>query len=271
MGQDWNMKKESVENLLETAKKASVAAGRIHAEYFENGMEIGEKSGSNDLVTNADYKSEAEIVSVIRQSFPGHNILAEEEKYEDTLSGYTWIVDPLDGTNNFASGIPIFCSSVAVALNGELVAGAIFDVTRKELFYAGKNQGAFLNGKKISVSPAETLQQAILATGFFYDRGPNMRETLSNIEKFFMANVRGVRRLGAAAIDLAYVASGRFTGFWEFSLHPWDFAAGKLIVEEAGGRVSGQHGEELPLETHYVVASNKRIHGDVLAILESKS
>ncbi len=264
------MSKENISNLLETAKNAAVAAGKIHAEYFETGMEIGEKSGSNDLVTNADYKSEAKIVEVIRESFPGHNILAEEAKYEDTLSGYTWIVDPLDGTNNFASGIPIFCSSVAVAFNGELLAGAIYDVTRNELFYAGKNMGAYLNGKKISVSPAETLQQAILATGFFYDRGPNMRETLSNIEKFFVANVRGIRRLGAAAIDLSYVAAGRFTGFWEFSLHAWDFAAGKLIVEEAGGRLSGLHGEELPLETHYVVASNKRIHEAVLAILDSK-
>ena len=179
-------------------------------------------------------------------------------------------MDPLDGTNNFASGIPIFCSSVAVAFNGELLAGAIYDVTRNELFYAGKDMGAYLNGKKISVSPAETLQQAILATGFFYDRGPNMRETLSNIEKFFLANVRGIRRLGAAAIDLSYVAAGRFTGFWEFSLHAWDFAAGKLIVEEAGGRLSGLHGEEIPLETHYVVASNKRIHGAMLAILDSK-
>ncbi len=262
------MKKKSIDSLLETAKIAAVAAGRIHAEYFENGMEIGEKSGSNDLVTNADYKSEAKIVEVIRESFPGHNILAEEEKYEKTDSGYTWIVDPLDGTNNFASGIPIFCSSVAVALNGEIVAGAIFDVTRNELFYAGKNQGAFLNGKKISVSPAGSLTEAILATGFFYDRGLNMRDTLGNIERFFMANVRGVRRLGAAAIDLAYVASGRFTGFWEFSLHPWDFAAGKLIVEEAGGRVSGVYGEDLPLETHFVVASNNRIHEDVLAILK---
>lgn len=263
------MNKENIVNLLETAKNAAVSAGRIHAEYFESGMEIGEKSGSNDLVTNADYESEAKIVEVIRESFPGHNILAEEAKYEDKVSGYTWIVDPLDGTNNFASGIPIFCSSVAVAFNGGLIAGAIYDVTRDELFYAGKNMGACLNGRKISVSQAETLKESILATGFFYDRGPNMRETLRNIEKFFVADVRGVRRLGAAAIDLAWVAAGRFTGFWEFSLQPWDFAAGKLIVEEAGGLVSGLHGEELPLEKHYVVASNRRIHEVVLALLNS--
>jgi len=258
-----------MKNLLETAKKAAVEGGNVHAEYFEKGVETGEKSGSYDLVTNADFKAEEKIVSVIRDVFPGHNILAEEEKYEDTESEYTWIVDPLDGTNNFASGIPIFCSSVAVALNGEVVAGAIYDVTRNELFYAGKNQGAFLNGKEIHVSPAESLAESIIATGFFYDRGSNMRDTLRNIEKFFLANVRGVRRLGAAAIDLAYVASGRFEGFWEFSLYPWDFAAGKLIVEEAGGRVTGEDGEELPLEKHFVVASNKHIHRDVLDILKS--
>ena len=264
------MKKESIENLLEIAKTAAIAAGRVHEKYFEKALEIGEKSGSNDLVTNADFESESKIVSVIRDVFPGHNILGEEEKYEKTDSEYTWIVDPLDGTNNFASGIPIFCSSVAAALNGKIIAGAIYDVTRNELFYAGKNQGAFLNGKKIHVSQAEKLSEAILATGFFYDRGSNMRDTLRNIEKFFLANVRGVRRLGAAAIDLAYVASGRFTGFWEFSLHPWDFAAGKLIVEEAGGRVSGVYGEDLPLEKHFVVASNKLLHEDVLAVLKPR-
>jgi myo-inositol-1(or 4)-monophosphatase len=260
-----------MKDLLETAKTAAIAAGRVHEKYFEKALEIGEKSGSNDLVTNADLESEAKIVSVIRDVFPGHNILGEEENYEKTDSEYTWIVDPLDGTNNFASGIPIFCSSVAVALHGDVVAGAIYDVTRDELFYAGKGQGAFLNGNEINVGTAESLTKSIIATGFFYDRGSDMRDTLRNIEKFFMANVRGVRRLGAAAIDLAYVASGRFSGFWEFSLQPWDFAAGKLIVEEAGGRVTGAHGEVLPLEKHFVVASNKQIHKDMLNILKPKS
>ena len=256
-------------NLLGIAKKAAVEAGKIHAEYFENGVQIGEKSGSYDLVTNADFESEAKIVSIVREVFPSHNILAEEEKYEETDSEYTWIIDPLDGTNNFASGIPVFCSSVAVALNGEVLAGAIYDVTRNELFFAEKGQGAFVNGKRICVSPASNLEQSILATGFFYDRGKDMRNTLRNIEKFFMANVRGVRRFGAAAIDLAYVASGRFSGFWEFRLQPWDFAAGKLIVEEAGGRITGLKGEKLTIDRHYVVASNGRIHDEILEILNS--
>lgn len=258
-----------MKDLLGTAKKAALEGGKVHSSYFEQGMEIGEKSGSYDLVTNVDFEAEAKIVSVIRDVFPDHNILAEEERYAATESEYTWIIDPLDGTNNFASGIPIFCASVAVARKGKVLAGSIYDVTRDELFYAAENQGAFLNGKGIEVSAAESLSQAILATGFFYDRGSNMRDTLRNIERFFMANVRGVRRLGAAAIDLAYVAAGRFTGFWEFSLHPWDFAAGKLIVEEAGGKITGVHGEELPMESHFVVASNGRIHEVMLEILNS--
>jgi len=256
-------------NLLETAKKAAVEAGKIHAEYFEKEVEIDEKSGSYDLVTNADFESEAKIVSVIREVFPDHNILAEEEKYDETEAEYTWVIDPLDGTNNFASGIPVFCASVAVARKGEILAGAIYDVTRDDIYWAEKGRGAYLNGRKLEVSPAESLDQAILATGFFYDRGKDMRNTLRNIERFFMSNVRGVRRFGAAALDLAYVAAGRFAGFWEFSLHPWDFAAGKLIVEEAGGRVTGLKGEDLPLESHYVVASNGRIHDEILRILNS--
>jgi len=258
-----------MEDLLETAKKAAIEGGRVHAAYFEKGLKIGEKSGSYDLVTNADIESEARIIEVIREVHPDHNFLAEENRYETTGSEYTWIIDPLDGTNNFASGIPVFCSSVAVARSGEVVAGAIYDVTRNELFYAARGEGAFLNQRPLKVSPAVNLQESILATGFFYDRGPNMRDTLRNIEKFFMADVRGVRRMGAAAIDLAWVAAGRFTGFWEFSLQPWDFAAGRLLVEEAGGKTSGPKGEDLPLARHFVVATNRCIHQAVLDILNS--
>lgn len=261
-------KERELRELLAAAKRSSQAAGEIHKNYFGKGMEVGEKSGSYDLVTNVDLEAEAVIVEMIRKEFPEHDIMAEEQKYELQGSEYTWIIDPLDGTNNFASGIPVFCSSVAVAHRGRVVAGAVYDSTRDELFSASSGEGAFLNGERIQVSPARDLSQAILATGFFYDRGSNMRDTLRNIEKFFMANVRGVRRFGAAAIDLAYVASGRFAGFWEFNLHPWDFAAGKLIVEEAGGKTSGVRGEDLPLESHFVVASNGKIHRRMLEILK---
>jgi len=254
---------------LETAREAALEAGEVHAKYFDRDLQIDEKSGTHDLVTEADFESERIIVETIRQQFPDHNFLAEEERYETTDSEYTWIIDPLDGTNNFASGIPVFCASVALACKGELIAGAIYDLTRDELFYASPGEGAYLNGQRIRVNDAGILSQAILATGFFYDRGPDMKNTLRNIEKFFLSDVRGIRRFGAAALDMAYVASGRFTGFWEFSLHPWDFAAGKLIVEEAGGMVTGLHGEELPLESHYVVASNGSIHQHILDVLNS--
>lgn len=256
---------------LEIAREAALEAGEVHAKYFDRGVQIEEKSGTYDLVTDADFESEQVIVEIIREQFPDHNFLAEEERYEKTDSEYTWIIDPLDGTNNFASGIPVFCASVALARGDELIAGAIYDLTRDELFYASRGEGAYLNGngQRLKVNDAGILEQAILATGFFYDRGPNMKDTLRNIEKFFLSDVRGIRRFGAAALDLAYVASGRFAGFWEFSLHPWDFAAGKLIVEEAGGKVSGLHGEELPLESHYVVASNGLIHRHILDVLNS--
>ncbi len=253
---------------LKAAIQAAKAAGIVHKKYFKKGVQIKTKTSSFDLVTVADIEAEKAVVSVLKGFFPGHNFVAEENKYENTGSEYTWVIDPLDGTSNFAYGLPIFCVSIALAKNKEVIAAVVYDSNRNELFSAGKNCGAFLNGKKISVSPVNGLTASLLITGFYYDRGNDMVENLEKIRQFLSYPIIGLRRLGAAALDLCYVASGRASGYWEYKLSPWDFAAGMLIVEEAGGKVTGRHGEPVPLEKHFVVASNGKIHNAMLEVLK---
>ncbi|MBN1871288.1 MAG: inositol monophosphatase [Candidatus Omnitrophica bacterium] len=252
---------------LDVAIRAAHSAGRVHKRYFLKDLEVKAKGQAFDLLTVADTDSEKTIVRTIRGHFPYHDILAEESDYENFKSEYTWIIDPLDGTNNFANKMPIFCTSIALAKKGEVVLGVVFDVMRRELFIAEKGKGAFLNGERIHVSKADRLENSILITGFYYDRGKAMEETLSNIRDFFHNHITGIRRLGAAALDLCYIGCGRASGFWEFELHPWDFAAGKLIIEEAGGRVTGKKGDRVCLEKSYIVASNGRIHDMMLRVL----
>ncbi len=253
---------------FETAVLAVKEAGKIHKKYFNQKFEINTKGTPFDLVTVADIEAEKKIVEVIRGYFPEHNFLGEENNYDKTDSEYKWIIDPLDGTNNFAHSLPIFCVSIALAKNDKLLLGVIYDPLREELFYAEKNKGAFLNGQKISVSDIDKLAGSLLITGFYYDRGKDMMETLDKIRQFLQLNITGVRRLGSAALDLCYVACGRASGFWEYVLSPWDFAAGKLIVEEAGGNVTGRFGETVLLEKSYIVASNGKIHKDMLDVLK---
>ena len=255
-------------NYLDIAVKAAKKAGSIHKKYFQGNYKLKTKSASFDLLTSADTEAEEEVVSLIRKHFPGHNFLAEENKYLTTDSEYTWVIDPLDGTNNFACGLPIFCSSVALVHKGKTLVGVIYDVTRNELFYAQKGKGAFLNGKPIRVNKVNTIKKALLITGFYYGRGREVSETLDAVKQFLFQHILGIRRLGAAALDLCYVASGRAAGYWEYELSPWDFAAGKLIVEEAGGRVSGRYGEELPWDKrHFIVASNGKVHRRMLSVI----
>ncbi|MDD5347085.1 MAG: inositol monophosphatase family protein [Candidatus Omnitrophica bacterium] len=250
------------------ATVAARAAGRVHKKYFRKKFKVRTKGASYDLLTVADTEAEKACVALIRKHFPDHNILAEENRYPLTGSEYTWVIDPLDGTNNFACGIPIFCSSVALMRKGEVICGAVFDVVHNELFSAGKGKGAFLNGKRIRVNAASTLKEAMLITGFYYDRGKEMIETLERIKKFFMRRILGLRRLGAAALDLCFVACGRAAGFWEFELSPWDYAAGKLIVEEAGGKVTGRYGEKTEVrDKAFIVASNKKLHPIMLEVI----
>ena len=255
-------------NYLDIAIKAAKEAGRIHRKYFRGNFKCATKSSSFDLVTCADIKAEEAVVSLIQKHFPHHNFLAEENKYPATDSEYTWVIDPLDGTNNFACGLPIFCASVALVHNNKVVAGAIYDTMRNELFYAQKGKGAFLNGRRIRVNAADTLKKSLLITGFYYSRGKEVVETLDAVKRFLFKHILGIRRFGSAALDLCFVACGRAGGYWEFELSPWDFAAGKLIVEESGGKVTGRYGEKMPLDRrHFIVASNGKIHKQMLSII----
>jgi myo-inositol-1(or 4)-monophosphatase len=253
-----------VEEYAEIITDIVKAAGRLQLDYFGSNLKVAEKKSSFDLVTTADFAVEKLITSRIKEYFSDHNILAEEQKYPKTASPYCWVIDPIDGTNNFALGLPIFCTSVALAYKGEVIGGFIYDPIRDELFSAYQGAGAYLNSKPIKVSQAQTLDKSLLITGFYYDRGYQMRQTLSLIDKFFQKNIVGIRRLGSAALDLCYVACGRVAGFWEFKLSPWDFAAGKLLVEEAGGKITDNKGERLKLEESFVVASNSKIHPFIL-------
>jgi len=254
----------------EVAIEAAYAAGEIHKRYFMQDIKVEKKSQAFDLVTIADTESEKRIVGIIKGYFPDHSILAEEGGYEKKESEFKWVIDPLDGTNNFANNMPIFCTSIALARNDEIILGVIYDVVREELFVAEKGKGSTLNNRIIHVSKASSLEEAIFITGFYYDRGKAMEETLNNIRDFFHCQIIGLRRLGAAALDLCYIACGRASGFWEFELHPWDFAAGKIIVEEAGGRVSDKNGQGLLLEKSYVVASNSKIHDMMLDVINKE-
>jgi myo-inositol-1(or 4)-monophosphatase len=256
---------------LKLAIKAAKQAGKIHKKYFQADFKVETKSSSFDLLTIADKKAEKAIVCLIKRHFLEHNILAEEYSYDQTKSEYTWIIDPLDGTNNFACGLPIFCASIALMHNNEIIMGVIYDVMRDELFYAQKNKGAFLNEKRVKVNLADTLGKSLLITGFYYSRGEEMIETLDTIKRFFLKQIMGLRRLGAAALDLCYIACGRAAGFWEFELSPWDFAAGKILIEEAGGKVTDKHGEKPHLtKKSFIVASNGRIHNQMLDVLNKK-
>ena len=226
-------------------------------DHFDRQVAI-EYKGEADLVTVADRKSEALIRDRIHQLWPGHDILGEEEGLRDTGSDYRWYVDPLDGTTNFAHGFPVFCVSIALEYKGEMVAGLCFDPTRNELFAAEKGKGASLNGRPIRVSKTKTLAESLVATGF----PSHKRHKNPNIYFYHQITLRthGVRRAGSAALDLCSVACGRFDGFWEFNLNPWDTAAGVLIVEEAGGRVTDFDDRPFELNGHETLASNGLIH-----------
>ena len=236
-------------------------AGALLMEHFDAHVKI-EYKGEADLVTIADRKSEALIRERIRARWPGHDVMGEEEGLRDTGSEYRWYVDPLDGTTNFAHGFPVFCVSMGLQHKNEMIAGVCFDPARNELFSAEKGKGAHLNGEPIHVSKASRLTESLVGTGFpSYKRHKN-----PNIHFYHQITLRthGVRRAGSAALDLCYVAAGRLDGFWEFNLNPWDTAAGVLVVEEAGGRVSDFRGGAFQLNSRETLASNGLIHEPLL-------
>ena len=248
-------------NFVEAASTIAREAGALLMEHRGIGFEL---KGEFDLVTAADRGSEHLIVSRLHKLFPDHGIVAEEGGHADMKSEFRWFVDPLDGTTNFAHGFPVFNVTMAVARGNEVIAGVVFDPERNELFAAERGSGATLNGKKISVSKAATLEDALVATGF-----PSRRRHQNiNVHFYYQLAMltHGVRRAGAAAIDLAWTACGRLEGFWEFGLNPWDMAAGTLLVEEAGGKVSGMKGEALDLYGPHLLADNGLIHDETLAL-----
>jgi len=245
-------------------------AGTLLMQYFHQGLKI-EYKGDADLVTAADRASETLIRQRITQQFPGHDVLGEEQGLNDQGSDYRWYVDPLDGTTNFAHGYPVFCVSLALesrALEhrtkaaGARIAGVVYDPTRDELFTAQRGQGAQLNGQPIYVSKASQLKECLLATGF----PSHKRHKNPNIHFYHQITLRthGVRRAGSAALDLCNVASGRFDGFWEFNLNPWDTAAGALLVEEAGGKVTRFDGSRFEIDSRETLASNGLVHDALL-------
>ena len=229
--------------------------GGFRVEYKSSGTDA-------DLVTEADRTSERHIVERLRARFPDHDIVAEEGGGRETGSEYRWYIDPLDGTTNFAHHFPVFCVSIGLEKAGEMIAGVVFDPTRNEMFTAEHGGGAFLNNKRIHVSKVNRLLESLTATGF----PSTKRKQSSNIHFYHQVTMasHGVRRPGAAALDLCSVAAGRLEGFWEFRLSPWDTAAGKLMVEEAGGRLSDMHGANYHFASQSIVASNGLIHAELL-------
>ena len=232
-------------------------AGALLMEFFHRRVKI-EYKGDADLVTEADRSSEKLILERIRARWPDHEVIGEEGARIETGGDYRWYVDPLDGTTNFAHGFPVFCVSLGLTFRGTRKAAVLYDPTRDELFSAELGKGAFLNGKKIEVSKTDKLGQSLVATGF----PSHKRHKNPNIFFYHQLTLRthGVRRAGSAALDLANVACGRFDGFWEFNLNAWDTTAGILIVEEAGGKVSGFHGQPLEVTDRDVLATNGLIH-----------
>jgi myo-inositol-1(or 4)-monophosphatase len=236
-------------------------AGALLMEYFEQHVKI-EYKGDADLVTVADRKSEMLIRERIKGRWPSHDILGEEQGLVDTGSDYRWYVDPLDGTTNFAHGFPVFCVSLGLEHKHRRIAGVVYDPTRDELFSAEQGSGAYLNQQRIHVSKIANLPECLVATGF----PSHKRHKNPNIHFYHQITLRthGVRRAGSAALDLCCVASGRFEGFWEFNLNPWDTAAGVLIVEEAGGKVTDFKGGPFPLNSRETLASNGLVHAALL-------
>jgi len=257
-----------MQQYLEVAVAAALAAGRLQRERLGTVLSVAFK-GEIDLVTEVDRESEALIVGMLRGVFPDTDVVAEENDYGARRTRLAWIVDPLDGTTNFAHGLPWFAVSIALEVEGEIRVGVIYHPALDELFTAVRGSGAFLNGRRLAVSDRAPIKNSLLASGFPYDRTWENENNLDLFCRFQMAT-RGVRRFGAAALDLAYVAAGRYDGFWECKLKPWDVAAGRLLVEEAGGRVTNHAGEPYSVYDHRILASNGLLHDEMLALLHEK-
>ncbi len=253
---------------LEAAIKAAKMGGTVLNRYWKDDirLEVDEK-GINDFVTQVDKDSEKEIVSFLRSRFTDHDIVAEEFSRERAGSRFLWLIDPLDGTTNYIHRLPLFCVSIALLIDGEISVGAVHDPAREETFHAIKGQGAFLNGKKLSVTRPKSLAGCLLATGFPFRQQPRMKNYLEAFETF-MRRTAGIRRAGSAALDLCYTAAGIFDGFWEMGLSSWDIAAGVLFIQEAGGIVSDFHGGDQFLDSGDIIAASPALHEEMLTIIK---
>jgi myo-inositol-1(or 4)-monophosphatase len=253
---------------LTTAIEAVVRAGDAQMARFGRTLRV-DKKGAIDLVTEVDVEVERAFRQLIAGRFPDHHVLAEEMGGRaDVPPGACWVFDPIDGTTNYAHGLPIFCASLALEIDGVPEVAAVYDPTRRELFTAERGGGAFLNGQPLHVSRADRLVDAMLVTGFPYDVHARVDEIVG-LFGAFVGHARAVRRLGSAAIDLCYVAAGRLDGFWESDLKAWDIAGGALIVAEAGGRVTGMDGSRFASRGGHVLASNGRIHDVMLDVIRA--
>ncbi len=252
---------------LHEAVIAARSAGRYQKYRFASSLNI-EMKGDKNLVTDVDKESERLIVEHLLSRFPDHDIVAEEGDYRQGGSPCRWVIDPVDGTTNYAHGYPWFCSSIGLELAGELVVGVIYNPVYDELFTATKGGGAYLNGSRLSVSARAPLEHSLLGTGFPYDCATDPANNFANFIAF-QKMARGIRRAGAAALDLAYVAAGRLDGFWELKLKAWDVAAGVLMVREAGGTVTTFDGSSYDIFNGRIVASNGLIHNEMVTMLVS--
>jgi myo-inositol-1(or 4)-monophosphatase len=259
-------KGDELHNWLDLAKRAARKAGLIQVEHL--GRLKGYKlKGVANIVTEVDLRCEAAVLGLIREEAPEHHRILSEEQGGDSLeSDYVWVVDPLDGTTNYAHCYRKFCVSIALVGKGRPLLGVVLDPMSNEMFYAIKGQGAFLNGKRIRVSDVSKINDSLLATGFAYDRGRRLSENMVMLEKV-ITHPHATRVDGSAALDLCYVADGRLDGFWERNLSAWDVAAGTLLVEEAGGKVSDFSGKSLALDKKELVATNGKIHEEFLSLI----
>ena len=253
-------------NLLPFAIQTAKEAGSILMDHFGNIKSVNSKSSKIDLVTIADKNSEEYILDQIRKYYPDHNIFAEESSPTVKGSDYEWIIDPLDGTTNFVHNLPIFAVSIGIRYKKRTIAGVVYNPAVDKCFWAEENSGAFLNEEQITTSSCNTLSESLLVTGFPYIYDDNT--IIFNLFEEFYKVSQGVRRLGAAALDFCFVAMGRFEGFWESGLQPWDICAGSLILKEAKGKVSDWDGNSMPYYGKHILATNGSVHDEMLAIIK---
>jgi len=249
------------------AVDAARQAGALLKDNWQKAKTIEIKTDIVDLVTNVDKASDTLITGILRSHFPDHQIIAEESSVSGQPSPYRWYIDPIDGTTNFAHSFPHFAVSIGLQHQGQMIVGVVYDPIKEELFSATRRNGATLNDRPIHVSPTPTLDQSMVLTGFPYDRRKRSEYYL-RFYQAFMVRTQGVRRVGSASLDLCYVACGRADAFWEWRLHPWDTAAGSLIVEEAGGKMSDFTGQTFDIHGEQTLASNGLLHQETLAVLQ---